>query len=86
MNVSRRLPAINTSSIPTSVAVMLLYVHCLVADEACCAFVRARLYNVCSIRSGWVWQHQAPGYRNAEAAILGLKRFNVWLHEVRTSV
>ena len=64
----------------------LLWVHWFVADEARCTFVGAGLVNVCSIVSRQVWQHQSPGYRNAEATILGLVRFTAGLHEVRTSV
>ena len=51
---------------------VLLWVHWFVADEARCTFVGAGLVNVCSIGSRQVWQHQSPGYRNAEATILGL--------------
>ena len=65
---------------------MLFGVHWFVADEARGAFVGAGLYHVCSVGSCRVRKHQPPGYRNAEAAILGLIRFTAWLHEVRTSV
>ena len=80
------MPAVDTSTVPTSVAAVLLRVHWFVADQARCAFVGARLYNVCGIGSHRVWQHQSPGYRNAEAAILSLVRFTAGLHEVRTGM
>ena len=80
------MPAVNTSSTPTSAAVVLLCVRWFVADEACCTFVGARLNYVCSIKSRRVWQHQSPGNLNAEATILGLIRFAAGLHEVSSSV
>ena len=45
------MPAINTSSLPTSVAVMLFRVHWFVTNEARCAFVGARLYHICGFGS-----------------------------------
>ena len=45
------MPAVNTSSVPTSVAIVLLRVHWFAVDEARCAFVGARLYNVCGVGS-----------------------------------
>ena len=53
------MSAVNTSSVPTSVAMVLLRVHWFVADQARCAFVGARLYNVGGRR---VREHQRPGY------------------------
>ena len=48
------VPAVNTSTVPTSVTMVLLRVHWFVADEARCAFVGARLYNVCGVgAAGW---------------------------------
>ena len=44
------MPAVNTSSVPTSAAMVLLRVHWFVADQARCAFVVARLYNA------WRWE------------------------------
>ena len=43
------VPAINTSTVPTAVAVVLLRVHWFVADQARCVFVGVRLYNVCGV-------------------------------------
>ena len=80
------MPAVNTSSVSTSVAVVLLCVRWFVTDQARCAFVGARQYNVCSIGSRRVWHHQSPGYRNAKATILTLICYTARLHEVRTSV
>ena len=43
------MPAINTSTVPTAVAVMLLRIHRFVADHARCTFVGARLYHICGV-------------------------------------
>ena len=58
------MPAVNTSSVPTSVAVMLFGVHWFVADEARCTFVGAVMYHVCRVGSCRVRKHQPPGYRD----------------------
>ena len=56
------MPAVNISSVPTSVAMVLLRVHRFVADQARCAFVGARLYNACGVGGRRVREHQPPGY------------------------
>ena len=56
------MPAVNTSSVPTSVAVMLLRIHWFVADEDCGTFLGARLYNVCGVGGRRVREHQSSGY------------------------
>ena len=55
------MAAVNTSSVPTSLGMVLLRVHWFVADQARCAFVGARLYNACGVASRRVREHQRPG-------------------------
>ena len=55
--------AINTSSIPTAVAVMLLRVHWFVADDTRRTFFFfAKLYHICSVGGRQVREHQSSGY------------------------
>ena len=56
------MPAINNSSIPTAVAVMLFRVHWFVADDTRRTFVRAKLDHICSVGSRRVREHQSSGY------------------------
>ena len=56
------MPAINTSSISTAVAVMLFGVHWFVADDTRRTVVRARLYHIYSVGSRRMRGHQSPGY------------------------
>ena len=68
-------------------AVVLLCVHLFVADLARCSFVGVQDCSyICGIGSRRMWQHQPPGYRNTETAVLSLIRFTAGLHVVRTGV
>ena len=80
----RGMPAVDASTVPTTTAVVLLYIHRFPTDLTSCAFVGSRLNHICSIGSFRMWQNQSPGYGNAEATLLGLVRFTAGLHEMGT--
>ena len=56
------MPAINTYTIPTAVAVMLFRVPCFVADDTSRTCVRAKLYHICSVGGCRVREHQSSVY------------------------
>ena len=56
------MPAVNTSTVPTAVAVMLFRVHCFVADHTRRTLVWAQLYHICSVGGRRVREHQSSGY------------------------
>ena len=74
------MPAVSTSSVPTSVGMVLLRVHWFVADQARCAFVGARLYHICGVGSRQVREHQSPAETRKQrssasyASLLGCMR------------
>ena len=81
------MTATNTSTVATAVAVMLLRVHWFVADHTPAALLLGQNCTTSTaLGTAGCGEHQSPGYRDAEAAILSLIRFTAGLHEVRTSV
>ena len=55
------MSAINTSTVPTAVAVMLLRVHRFIANDTRRTFVWAKLYHICSVGDRRVREHQSSG-------------------------
>ena len=71
------MPAVDTSDVPTTVAVVLQYIRWFGTDLARCAFVGAGPNHICGVGNCRVWQHQSPGYSNTETAVVSLVRFTV---------
>ena len=59
---NRCMPAINTSTVPTAVAVMLLRVQLVCCRSHPPHFCWAKQYHICSAGGRWVREHQSLGY------------------------
>ena len=55
------MPAVNTSSISAAIAVMLFRIQRFVANNTRCAFVGAKLCQICRVGSNRVREHQSSG-------------------------